>query len=735
MLNAPFASFLYIISSLLGFIVLLGIAAVSVLQGGGKRANRLFAGICLLGALLNADVALVYIVTDERLALYIDRAVHLFFVFSVPVYIRFVHEFLKIDTRRWLEKAAWLLSAVFLMGVPTGLYINGFNYYSFGRIARAGPLFLLFSAVIAFTVLYCLTVLYRALRRSPDNHEKNRIKYIFGGLGFAAFLLSFTVLPVIGVPVYPLGNFSFIPALFLAYGVLKYDLLDIGMLIRRGAAYFVLTGILTVLYILLIFLFNSFFISTFGSNYFVLSLILALVIVLLFNPLWETAQKVVDRLFFRGRYDYHRLLSKISGMLSSLLSLEQIKELLVTEIQTALQVERVLLVIKDSGVHQLFGPGISQKPGEEIAGSLVLLEGILQTHKKPVCRGAIAERIADANDRSRLDDLFSGLGVTMAVALPAREGTAGMILLGQKKSGELFVDEDSEILTTIANQAATAIENARSYEALAALNRDLEKKVEDRTRALRNALSDMERAEQQLIRSESLAAIGQLVAGVAHELNNPIAGAMSLVETSVDTVAEWNISSGGKDDVIEDLRFSIAELRRSAVIIGSLLDLSRQTDTYLEPVALNRVIDDALRILYNQYKQIPATIERRYAESIPPVEGNFANLGQVMIAVIQNALQALPDGKGRVILTTSYLKQADAVSIECADTGAGMPAAVLNDIFKPFFTTKGVGRGTGLGLYISHEIIRRHGGRIDVKSEAGKGTVVAIEIPCRRRDL
>jgi len=733
MSNASFTSFFYVVSSLLGFIVLSGIAVVSVLRGGRRRTNILFAGICMLGALLNADVALVAILPNERLALYVDRTVHLFFVFSIPIYISFVHEFLEIRSRRWLQNTAWLVSAVFLMTVPTGLYISGFNYYFFGRIARAGPLFNIFSVVTAFTVLYCLTVLYGALKRTADNVRRNRIKYIFGGLGLSAFLLCFTVLPVMGVPVYPLGNFSFIPALFLAFGVLKYDLLDIGTLIRRGTAYFVLTGILTALYVLLIFLFNSFFISTFGSNSLILSLLLALVIVLLFNPLRELVQKLIDRIFFRGSYDYHGLLRKVSGQLASLLNLEQIKKLIIDEITESMRVERVLLIIKDNNLYQLFGWEEPQKTTEEIFRELELLDGIVQIRKNPMSRGTLAGKIVDEKNRDALIHIFDYLGVTLAVPLPGREGSAGMIFLGQKKSGELFVEEDMEILTTIANQAATAIENARSYEALELLNRDLEKKVKERTEALQNALTEMEMAEQQLIRSESLAAIGQLVSGAAHELNNPISGAMSLVETSVDAISEWEFPEDRKEEVVEDLRFSIAELRRSAGIIRSLLDLSRQTQTYVEPVEMNRVIDDALRVLHNQYKNIPVTIEKRYEEALPPVEGNFANLGQVMINIIRNALQALPEGKGQITLTTGYRKQTDAVFIECADNGAGMPAALLNDIFKPFFTTKGVGRGTGLGLYISHEIIRRHDGRIDVKSEAGKGTSVTVEIPCRRR--
>ena len=129
--NALQTSYGYVILQFLGFIVLLGLALISLLLGGRKRTNILFATICLLGALVNADMAFLSILSDERLALRIDRAVHLFFVFSIPVYIRFVHAFLGIRGRRWLEVTALLFSTALLAVIPTDLYFNGLHHYTF----------------------------------------------------------------------------------------------------------------------------------------------------------------------------------------------------------------------------------------------------------------------------------------------------------------------------------------------------------------------------------------------------------------------------------------------------------------------------------------------------------------------------------------------------------------------------------------------------------------------------
>jgi two-component system NtrC family sensor kinase len=733
--GVPQAVSVYVIPPIMGSVVLLGLVLISVLRGGRKRTNLLFAAICFLGVLLNADVAAVSIISDEKLALRLDRTVHFFLVFSIPIYIRFVHEFLGIRNRRWLEIPAWLFSISFLPIVPTEFYFTGFHHYAFGRIARAGILFHLLSVAFGGTAIYCLAVLYRAMKETADNQRKNRIKYIFGGMGFSVLLFALSILPVSGIPFYPPGNFTFIPAIFLAFGVLKYDLLDIGVLIRRGTVYFLLTGILTGLYIVVIFLFHTFIFAGGRGDSIVLSLVLALIIVLFFTPLRERLQGFIDRLFFRGRYDYHESLKEISGRLALLLSLPRIRELLIEAITRTLEVESVKLILTEEGVVRIYGfqeaGATGQEPlAKERMGSFIRA---LETAKRPLSRSAVEKRRSDDRERENLTAVFEDLGAVLVVPLPAREGLAGLIALGQKRSGELFVDEDMELLTTIANQAATAIENARSYEALAALNRDLEQKVEERTAALREALAEKERTQNHLIRSESLAAIGQLVAGTAHELNNPIAGAMSLVETSIETLAGSEVAEQKRAEVLDDLRFSLGELRRAASIIRSLLDLSRQTQTYVEAVDMNRVADDALRVLHNRYKDWPVEIVREYDSALPAIQGNFANLGQVMINIVLNALQALPEGRGKITLITRR-QPGRTVVVECRDTGVGIPEAFLKDIFKPFFTTKTVGRGTGLGLYLSHEIVRRHNGEIRVLSEEGRGTVVTVELPCGGRE-
>ncbi|MCX5841573.1 MAG: ATP-binding protein, partial [Deltaproteobacteria bacterium] len=658
-------SYAFVIPPILGFFVLIFLSLISFLRGPRRPTNILFAVICFMGSLINADVALVSIIPDKTLALTLDRMIYFLFVFSLPIYLQFVHTFLYITGRRWVERLAYLFSLLFLFFIFSDHFISGFHEYSFGTIAKAGPIFYFFSVMSGFTVCYCLLTLFMAMKTAEDNQRRNRIKYILGGMGMSALLIALNILPVIGFNIYPMGNFSFIPAVFLAFGVF-------------------------------------------------LPFILSLFMVLLFDPIRTKVQAVIDKLFFRGKYDYQQLLKDISWEMSSLLKFDQIKNLLLETIATALQVIHVCLLI-DDGEQDAFRV-YSHAPefmGERCQSAIHRshpMVTFLEEYKGPLGRSVIERKLSRFNDKQQILQVFDDMRATLIVPLISKSQLMGFLALGQKKSGQLFVQEDIELLSTMANQSVTAIDNARMYEALERMNRDLEKKVELRTAALRQALEEKERTQKQLIQSESLAAIGQLVAGTAHELNNPLASALSLVQTCTDSVRAWDVKAESCKEVLDDLDFSLKEIRRAAEIVKSLLGLSRQTQTYVEPIHINATIDDALRVLHNQYKHLDVNIERQYAEQLPDVQGNFANLGQVFINVIKNAIQSLPEGKGKIILNTSYDQRADRVMITCGDTGTGIPMDQIKDIFKPFFTTKTVGQGSGLGIYISHEIIKKHGG-------------------------
>jgi signal transduction histidine kinase len=282
-------------------------------------------------------------------------------------------------------------------------------------------------------------------------------------------------------------------------------------------------------------------------------------------------------------------------------------------------------------------------------------------------------------------------------------------------------------------QTSVAIENAKSYCRLHDLNRSLEMRVEQRTQALKKALSDKEKTQEQLVRSESLATIGLLVAGTAHELNNPLTSAISLIQSTVEDLSRPGTGGMEDDQIVPDLLLAGRELSRAKAIITSLLGLSRQTRTYTEKVDMDAVIIDTVRVLENQFKPACPPIITSLNGSLPRITGNYAGLGQVAVNLVKNALQAAAQVNGQVRLATYYEPQGHQVVFSCQDTGPGITREVRKDMFKPFFTTKEVGQGTGLGLYICHEIIQKHKGVIGIQSQPGKGAHFQVKLPIHPR--
>ncbi len=719
-----------VLPSIIGFVVLVVISGFALGQGFRKPVNFLFAAVTFLAALINADVALISLVESRTLAQAIDRVAHMFFIFIPPVYIHFVHYYLKIEERRWLEYLSYLLVLFILVLVPTPSFIAGLNYYDFGTVAKAGPLYHLFSLLVIVTLTYCLICLYRRMGLTESNLEKNRLKYLLVGMGGTGLFLSLNILPISGYHVYPMSNFSFVPALLLAYGFLKYDLFDLGLVLREGASYFLLTAIMTVIYVAIIAGFNFVFWGYSLPHGVALSFILAMLMVWLFNPLRNRLQTAIDGIFYKGKYDYKKLLKEISGQMASLQEAAQIRNLFLRLVFDALKVFHIeVLLAENDGSFTRYR---YDDQGEKPAVSADLRDDDPSAPLLAGFKGALTKQqvnlfFPQERDREALAGLFLRLDSYLLVPLASRLKLAGVISLGQKKSGELFVKEDLEMLSTLASSLLISLDNARSYLALESLNRELERKVEERTGQLRQALEEKERTQGRLIKSESLAAIGQLVAGVAHELNNPLSSAKSLLQTSVDEIETWRVGREKKAEIIDDLNFSLKDLTRAADIVKSLLSVSRMQETYVEKVNMNKVIEDALRILYNKYKYLPLEIEKNYAGDLPEISGNFAGLSQIMINIIKNAIQSLPEGRGRIVLVTS--RKGNNVLVEVADSGRGMTSKEMRNIFKPFFTTKEVGEGVGLGLYISHGIAERHGGHIYAASEEGRGSSFKVELP------
>lgn len=295
---------------------------------------------------------------------------------------------------------------------------------------------------------------------------------------------------------------------------------------------------------------------------------------------------------------------------------------------------------------------------------------------------------------------------------------------------------------------------------LRAANQTLEHRVEDRTRELSDALKHLKESEAQLIQSEKMSSLGQMVAGVAHEINTPLAyvqnslgrvseqlpgigNTLDHCDKLLELLAAGNDSEGlsrefrqtsdhigalRQQHVIEELGQLVKDglfgTGQVSEIVGNLKNFSRLDRSKVSHSNLNDNLSNTLLLAKHQLKSV--TVQRNFGD-IPDITCAPSQINQVFLNLVTNAIQAMPGERGT--LTVTSRREGEGVAVDVEDDGTGIPAEVLPRIFDPFFTTKEAGKGTGLGLAISYKIVQQHGGRISVESKPGTGTKFTVWLP------
>ena len=253
--------------------------------------------------------------------------------------------------------------------------------------------------------------------------------------------------------------------------------------------------------------------------------------------------------------------------------------------------------------------------------------------------------------------------------------------------------------------------------------------LERRNRELADALEQLRRAQDELVRSEKMASMGRLVAGIAHEINNPVNAVVNTAGPLQEAITEVTAKDGSNaatDEIHDMLRVIQRGANRTKEIVQALHNYSRGDDDRQTDVDLERALDDSLDLLRHHLRGV--TVEKHYA-GIGKVRGHAGPLNQVFMNLLSNAAQAITAERAEGTVSIVAERKNNEVEVQVRDDGPGIPPEVLPRIFDPFFTTKEIGKGAGLGLSIVHGIVERHAGRITVESEFGKGTRFVVTLP------
>ncbi|HYA61606.1 MAG TPA: ATP-binding protein [Candidatus Sulfotelmatobacter sp.] len=352
--------------------------------------------------------------------------------------------------------------------------------------------------------------------------------------------------------------------------------------------------------------------------------------------------------------------------------------------------------------------------------------GVLDTN---ISLASTDQSVAESRRQVLLYTVLAILGVAVLIVAfvehmvgePLKALTEGTHRLGSGDLGyQIHLKSSGELqeLATSFNTMSCQLDEAHSE--INAWTRTLEERVEQKTRELSGAREEM-------LRVERMASIGKLAAVVAHEINNPLAGILTyakLLKKRLSRGPEPNAENINMLDLVE------SESRRCGEIVKNLMTFARPTSMNREPANLNTVIDRCLRLVQHQLELKNIELHKPLQADLPLVRCDAGQIEQVVLALVMNAIDAMPNG-GNLTVTSRGGPDARHVQIEVRDDGVGMPPDVLSNMFEPFFTTKERGRGLGLGLAISRNIVDRHGGRIEVASQPGRGTTFTITLPLK----
>jgi two-component system NtrC family sensor kinase len=242
-------------------------------------------------------------------------------------------------------------------------------------------------------------------------------------------------------------------------------------------------------------------------------------------------------------------------------------------------------------------------------------------------------------------------------------------------------------------------------------------------RAFNRMIKELEHHQEQLIQSGKIAAIGTLTAGIAHELNNPVNNIVLTAEA-----LQEDFSRLSQEEAMELIKDLLVQSERASEIVRNLLDFSRSEQPVFERVDIGKIIRDTLKLLQNQIALSGVEVARDLPPALPIIFGDPKTLQQVFLNLFVNAIQAMKDG-GMLAIKASSEDGGHWLKVEVADTGIGIDPEDLPHIFEPFYSTKEVGRGTGLGLSVSYGIVQKHGGHLEVKSQKGKGATFTVVLP------
>ncbi len=602
-------------------------------------------------------------------------------------------------SRPRLLQAAYLfagIAVVLCLSGPamsqTTWMFNSLHYH------QANALYMVLWAVWHAIVLQGHVELLQGYRRA-QGIERTQLLFVFyawttGFIGGVSVLF-----PMFGIPLYPFGNFS-IPlySLILTYAIVRYRVVDIRIAITR-------TGLLLATYLCVLgipFLVGwwgrSWLESWLGSEWWLVPLGLCTALATAGPFAYAYLRRQAEERLLREQRRYQLALQRAARGMTQVRSVKKLARLMTRVVSRSVRVTHASLFLWDK-THRRYALRASHGPKRLALQSRYGLEASHELVRWLTQHRRVLTEELDPPTAPSISQELAHLEATLVVPGLIERRLIGFLVLGQKLSGAGYSADDLHAFTTLANEAAIAIENAMSYEELLKTNEQLKA------------------ASERLLFQERLAAASQFAMGMAHEVKNPL--------SAIKTFAQY-LPEKYADPAFREKFFRIvqSEIDRINTIIQELSDFAKPAPLQLQPVHLAELVEETLSLLSNQCLKQAVEVQTSFGENGIRIQADASQLKQAVLNLFLNSLEAMEQG-GRLEVATRVT--GDTLSLQIADTGCGMSAEDQRHVWDPFFTTKE--RGMGLGLAIVKGVVERHGGHITLSSALGKGSMVHISLP------
>ena len=687
------------------------LAVITLVRNPGSRLNRVFTYFVTGMAVWNVGTFMLRRAPDQAVATFWEVVIHAGVVLLPAFYYHFVLIFLESTTQhRSSLVVVYLLAAFFsvvnLSGSP--LFMRGVTQTYWGWAPVTGLLYPLFVVYLNFFLIYGVSHLVKAYKGVDSSFRRNRGTLILlgtlvslagGVIDFARFILVRFV-PAADL-VYPMGipaNMVF--ALMLGTSIVRYRLFDVNVAVKKGAIYLLLWGVLTSVLVM-----AEQYADWEQLNPLWVILPLGFLMTLLVSPLGQRLEGAIERLMFSRRRGCYETLLDLSKRMSTILDFGRLMETLVHGLVRGVPLTHCALMIYDATRSAFVVYREETNLGEGVSVSVVPVDSPIVQWLNQTGRVLVKEEVKLNPQIAEYFETAEGeleeIHAALIVPLKIENKLTGILLVGEKLSGEIFDDQELEVLAVLANQVAISLENARLYEELSASN-------------------------AQLMQASRLKS--QFLASMSHELRTPLNSIIGFSKVMLNRL---------DGDLTERQETYIRSVHNSGThllqLINGILDFSRieagKLEMMSEELDIHELIDECIESSMPLARGKQLKLEKNVPLELPRLVADRTKVKQILLNLLSNAIKFTAQGR----VAVSVQAEPGAVRVKVSDTGIGIRAEDLARLFEPFQqldnpVTRGAG-GTGLGLAISKKFVELHGGRIWAESRESQGSTFHFTLP------